>query len=71
MSDRFFLGDVTTIQVPDEYFDALLLDMMTPWTVIESLLPKLKPAANIVCVQPNIVRILFHLAHNRNLTTHI
>jgi tRNA (adenine57-N1/adenine58-N1)-methyltransferase len=58
---KFFLGNVTTCNPPVP-FDAIVLDLADPWTVISTLVSHLRLGASLVCILPNMTQII-HLLH--------
>ncbi len=55
---RFFEGDLAEAELPEAAFDAVALDLMEPWKVIERVVPALKPGRSLALYLPNITQVV-------------
>jgi len=55
---RFFEGDLADAELPEATFDAVALDLMEPWKVIERVVPALKPGRSLALYLPNITQVV-------------
>jgi len=51
-------GDLAKASLEPQSFDALALDLMEPWEVLENALPALKTGRKLVCYLPNITQVV-------------
>jgi len=63
------LGDIRQVEERD-YFDALMLDMVSPWDVLEDVLPAIKTGGRIVCYLPNIPQVINTVQKLKELGIH-
>ena len=54
----FVLGALEEAELEAESFDAVALDLMEPWTVLENAVPALKTGRKLVCYLPNITQVV-------------
>jgi tRNA (adenine57-N1/adenine58-N1)-methyltransferase len=54
----FFLSDLAEADLESEFFDAVALDLMEPWAVLENVVPSLKTGHKLVCYLPNITQVV-------------
>ncbi|WP_457636995.1 tRNA (adenine-N1)-methyltransferase [Oceanithermus sp.] len=54
----FHLGNLEEAKLAPESFDAVALDLMEPWLVLENVVPALKTGRKLVCYLPNITQVV-------------
>jgi len=55
---EFNLGNLEDAELEPESFDAVALDLMEPWLVLENVVPALKTGRKLVCYLPNITQVV-------------
>ena len=55
---RLFAGDLAEAELPKAHYDAVALDMMEPWKVLEKVAWALKPGRPAVLYLPNITQVI-------------
>ncbi len=55
---EFVLGELETAALEPESFDAVALDLMEPWLVLENATRALKTGRKLVCYLPNITQVV-------------
>ena len=50
---EFLVGDIDQLQIDNDRFDAVFIDMQTPWNVLKTASGLVKPGASIVIFLPN------------------
>lgn len=55
---RLFAGDLAEAELPKAHYDAVALDMMEPWKVLEKVAWALKPGRPVVLYLPNITQVI-------------
>ena len=55
---EFHLGNLEEAELEPESFDAVALDLMEPWLVLENVVPALKTGRKLVCYLPNITQVV-------------
>ena len=55
---RLLAGDLAEAELPKAHYDAVALDMMEPWKVLEKVAWALKPGRPVVLYLPNITQVI-------------